>query len=109
MAVTIKLSRPITEGEDTITELELREPGVADVGDLGYPFLIHTTDGDGKIELRPKIIIKYASRLGSVPPSTITRLSLGDFSAVQEAIMGFFGQTAATPPPPASAPTQTTL
>lgn len=98
MSTKIKLSRPIPDGENTITDLELREPSVADVGDLGYPFVLNVTDGEIRIELKPKVILKYASRLGDVPPSTINSLSFGDFSVVQEAVMGFFGQVAEAPP-----------
>ncbi|MFA6076353.1 MAG: phage tail assembly protein [Negativicutes bacterium] len=90
----VKLSKPLNSGE---TELDLREPTVDDVGDIGYPFLMITTDNGTAIQLQPKVVLKYASRLGNVPPSSLKTLSLGDLSKLQEVVMGFFGDEAGTP------------
>ena len=52
----VKLSKPLATGE---TELELREPTVDDVGDLGYPFVMDINDGGGtSLRLQPKVILK---------------------------------------------------
>jgi hypothetical protein len=85
----VKLSKPLASGE---TELDLREPTVDDVGDIGYPFLMITTDNGTAIQLQPKVVLKYASRLGNVAPSSLKTLSLGDLSKLQEVVMGFFGE-----------------
>ena len=91
----VKLSKPLATGE---TELELREPTVDDVGDLGYPFVMDINDGGGtSLRLQPKVILKYASRLAAVPPSRLKTITLGDLSTIQEAVMGFFGDGAETP------------
>lgn len=97
MAVTIALSQPIKHGQDELSELVLRDPTVEDIVDIGYPFLILPSDGGLGYELRPKIVMKYASRLGGVPPSVVNKISLADLSALQGAVMGFFGNEAATP------------
>ena len=90
----VKLAKPLATGE---TELELREPTVDDVGDLGYPFVMDINDGGTSLRLQPKVILKYASRLGAIPPSSLKTITIGDLSAIQEAVMGFFGDGAATP------------
>ena len=90
----VKLSKPLATGE---TELDLREPTVDDVGDLGYPFVMDINDGGTSLRLQPKVVLKYVSRLAAVPPSSLKTLSLGDLSKLQEVVMGFFGDEAATP------------
>jgi hypothetical protein len=94
----IKLSKPLEHGDDEIFELTLRPPTVDDLADIGYPFTVSTGDGDTSIELKPKAILKYASRLAGVPPSVLKGMALKDFMAVQTEIMGFFGDLAETPP-----------
>lgn len=97
MAIKVKLSQPITHGDEAITELTLREPTVDDVSDIGYPFVLVTGEGDTAIELRPKIVMRYAARLSGVPPSILKDISLGDLSSLQGVVMGFFGEGAAAP------------
>jgi hypothetical protein len=92
MSVIVTLSKPLGE----TTELELREPTVDDVADIGYPFLVINSDNGTAIQLQPKVVLKYTSRLAGVPPSTLKALSLSDLSKLQEAVMGFFGDEAAT-------------
>ena len=91
MSTIIKLSKPITVGDAEICELELREPTVDDVAELGYPYLVLQNDGNSAIELRPKVALKYASRLAAVPPSALKTITLGDLQEIQGAILGFFG------------------
>lgn len=93
----ITLSKPITYGDDSIAVLDLRDPTVTDVAEIGYPFLVLPGDGDAAIELRPKVIIRYAARLSGLPPSVIKDISLADLNQLQAEIMGFFGDAAAIP------------
>ena len=93
----IKLSKPITIGDVEQLNLDLRLPTVEDVSDIGYPFLVVTTDNGTAIQLQPKVVLKYAATLGGVPPSSLKGLSLGDLSKLQTAVMGFFGDEAETP------------
>lgn len=99
MAVTVQLSKPINVAGEQVGFLELRDPTVDDVAEIGYPFLVMSGDNGTGIELRPKAILKYASRLGGVPPSSLKTLSLGDLSKLQEQIMGFFGGEEEKPQP----------
>ena len=94
----IKLSKPIQHGEDQVAVLELRDPTVDDVSDIGYPFLMIPNDGDMAMELRPKVIMRYAARLSGLPPSSLKTISLSDLSKIQEAVMDFFGDVAENPP-----------
>jgi hypothetical protein len=94
----VKLSKPITVAGEPVSELELREPTVEDVTDIGYPFLMIVGDGGTAIQLQPKTVLKYASRLAGVPPSSLKTLSLGDLGNLQTVVMGFFGEEAATSP-----------
>lgn len=93
----IKLSKAITVGDTELKELVLREPTVDDVAEIGYPFLMITTDNGTAIQLQPKVVLKYAAKLAAVPPSSLKTLALSDLSSLQEAIMGFFGDEAVTP------------
>lgn len=96
--VTIKLGKPLEHGDDEIFELVLRPPTVDDLADCGYPFTASTGEGDTVIELKPKVILKYASRLAGVPPSVLKAMALADFMKVQTEVMGFFGDLGETPP-----------
>ena len=96
--ITVKLSKFLTHGDDELTELNLRQPGVEDIGEIGYPFYMINVDGETRIEMKPKAVLKYASRLASVPPSVLKDMAVSDFMAVQTEIMGFFEGLAGTPP-----------
>jgi hypothetical protein len=96
--IVIKLSRFLSHGDDEITALSLRQPTVEDVADLGYPFSLIVDDGDTRMEVKAKTVLKYASRLAAVPPSVLKGMALADFMATQTEIMGFFGDMGATPP-----------
>ena len=97
MSVTIKLSKPIIVGDSSSDELILREPTVDDVGEIGYPFVASQGDGGTEIKMLPKIILRYASKLGAVPPSALKTLTIQDLFKIQEVVMGFFGDEAETP------------
>lgn len=92
----VKLSKQITVGGVDQDSIELREPTIDDVVEIGYPFLIVQTDNGSAIQLQPKAVIKYASRLAGIPPSALKTLSLSDLSELQTAVMGFFGDEAET-------------
>jgi len=99
MSITVKLSKAITVAGEQVSELELREPTVDDVSDLGYPFLLLQSDNGTAVDMRPKTVLKYVSRLAAVPPSSLKKLTLADLSTLQTEIMGFFGEEAETPQP----------
>jgi hypothetical protein len=92
----VKLSKPIMIDGLEQVNLDFRLPTIDDVVEIGYPFLIVQTDNGFGVQLQPKVVMKYASRLAGVPPSALRGLSLGDLSELQAAIMGFFGDEAGT-------------
>lgn len=88
----IKLSKPISAHDEQINELTLREPTGDDVIEVGYPYLILMKDGESTgIEIRPKAIYSYISKLGGIPLSSAKLISLADVATLQGVIMGFFG------------------
>lgn len=100
---TIQLRKPITAHGETIAELNLREPTVKDVAELGIPFRIVSGASGTGIDLLPKTLLAYGARLAAVPPSSLEALSLPEFFELQIAVMGFFGEelasAVATPQP----------
>ena len=88
---SVELSKPITVGDDEIKVLDLREPTVNDITELGYPFLIK----DGGVAIQASVIMAYIVRLSANPPSALKTISVSDFGKLQTAIMGFFGDEAA--------------
>ncbi len=96
MSKKIILSKPIKVGEEEFASLELREPTVSDVTDIGYPFTMIETDNGASLQVNPKIILRYASKLGAVPPSSLSSISLSDLSRLSAVIMGFFGDETET-------------
>lgn len=90
----MKLVTPVMNGEEEITEINLREPTGDDVQKTGFPFLVLPGDGDEPaLDLRAKVVGKYISLLGGVPPSVVGKLSATDFSDLMGEVMGFFGQS----------------
>ena len=96
MSVTVTLSKSITVGGEPVSTVDLREPTIKDVRDLGYPFIVVQGKSSGGMEVSPDIVIRYAARLSANPPSAFDAISLGDLSKLQTAVMSFFGEEAAT-------------
>lgn len=93
MTTVLKLSKPIMAHDEELTELKLREPTVEEVMDIGYPFIVLMQDGqDTAIDLRPKVVVRYISKLAGIPMSSAKSMSLSDLTEAQNEIMGFFGQ-----------------
>lgn len=93
MSTKIKLSKPITAHGQEVDEIELREPGVEDIGDMGYPFLVVQSDDDTQaIEMRPKVVQKYICVLAGLNMAAVKSMAISDFMACQRAVMGFFKQ-----------------
>lgn len=89
------LSKPIKVGDEEVAQIELRAPVGQDLLDIGYPYLVTLGDGEGeRIELRPKVMAKYVSRLAAIPPSSVTQIAIADLQQLQGVVMGFFGGSA---------------
>lgn len=94
---TLKLSKPLSAHGVEITEITLREPTTTDVMEIGFPYLVVVGSDDSEaVEIRPKIIVRYVSKLGAVPMSTAQSMSISDLTQAQALVLGFFGQDLAT-------------
>lgn len=83
---TITLKKPIqAHGEERRT-IELREPTPADIMATGYP-VRSSTGGTGP---DPAVINALITRLGNIPLSSVTQLSMRDWNACLKEILGFF-------------------
>ena len=94
MSVVVPLAKPISVGDEEISQLELREPAIKDIRDLGYPFIVVQGKSGGGMEVLPDVVLRYAARLSGNPPSSLDGITLGDLSKLQVAIIGFFGDEA---------------
>lgn len=99
MSIAVELSVAVGTPGQQSKVVELREPSVKDVRELGYPFIVvQGKSGAGGMEINPDTIIRYAARLSANPPSAFDNISLGDLSSLQTAVMGFFGDEAEASP-----------
>ena len=88
MSEVITLMTPITVGEETIKEITLRRPTVADTRKVGR--LPYTFGAGGAIVPDTDTASKYVSICSALPPSTIDKLDVTDFQTLVLAIVGFF-------------------
>ena len=88
-SLTIKLRRPVEAHGETLHEIVLREINTEDVIQIGVPV---TVGKDGSGTMNTQLVMKYASRLGNIPPSTVRNLDARDFMDIINAVMGFFGE-----------------
>lgn len=86
----IQLSRPLLYGNDTLTEVTLREPTGKDLVDCGYPLKLgeHATEVDAANMSR---LIGVCGKLGAVHMQTLPAC---DWQALCLAMMGFFAPRA---------------
>jgi hypothetical protein len=93
MTVTVNLSKPINAHGEERRELELREPSGEDLMEIGYPYIVVQSDTGGQgVELRPKVVARYVSKLAQIPMSSVKQIGLADLQKLQGIVMGFFGQ-----------------
>lgn len=88
------LKKPIPAHGDQVTELAFDEPNTELVLELGYPYLVLESGGEGAVQLQPKVAARYIVRLAKVPISTVHKLPISDLQALQGWLMGFFGEGA---------------
>lgn len=91
--ITITLEKTVTHGDESVEEIKLREMKMEDIYEIGYPYVLSGLDGEIEIVIKPKIIAKYISKLGNVPPSVVKQITFQDLTALQGAIMGFLGRS----------------
>lgn len=95
---TVALIKPIQAHGEERREIELREPSAGDISACGYPFnFVNTDSGDTQTAINTGVISAYVSRLGSIPPSSVSQLNAVDWSSCMAAVLGFFGRSDPTP------------
>lgn len=90
MTIVITLKSPVEHGKETIADLAFRDPTGEDITACGYPLMI----GDGRAHPQAGIVSTYVSRLAGVPPSVVKKLSVADWQAAMQVVLGFFGTDA---------------
>jgi phage FluMu protein gp41 len=83
--IVIDLKKSITQGEEEITQITLREPTAGDYEKCGYPLII----GDGTSTPDAKVIVKLIAACGKIPPPIVKQLGSADFNACMGAILSF--------------------
>lgn len=95
-SVTIKLRNPIVGHGGQVTELIVKEPGCADLLELGEPYSLVRTPKEGAMLYNefPEVIKAYFARCVSTPKADAllieSQLSLVDTLAAKEGLLGFF-------------------
>lgn len=91
--VSVPLAKEITAHGEKVKELVLREPEGDDLMEIGYPYIVVQSDTGGQgVELRPKVVARYVSKLAKIPMSSVKQIGLADLQKLQGVVMGFFGQ-----------------
>lgn len=92
MMATVKLSTPIEVAGETITELSMREPTAREMRSLGDPFTpVYGADGSTRaLNFDNETVVQYLSKLCTVPPSTIDKLTAKDFLSARGELTRFF-------------------
>lgn len=105
--LTIPLTTPITAHGEQLDHLCLRAPTTADLIDLGQPMRLLPGNGleETAIDVRMNVVANYIVRLAAIPLSSVKTLSLADFGAATQAVLGFFGEGGSRPIVPTSVST----
>ncbi len=97
--ITVNLKHPVQSEGVEISKIDFREPIGEDVVVCGYPFRIYigsgtdvdsANSGEQEMKIDTLVLANLASRLGSVPKSTIKKLSVQDFQQVVDVVSNFF-------------------
>lgn len=83
----IDLTTPLTFGKEEIKEIKLREPTVADLNALGYPF---TFQEGGTYKMETKVCFDYLVRLSGLPQSVLNKMALKDATTAYNQFIDFF-------------------
>lgn len=83
MKTTVQLETPIEFGGGKITEIELREPTLDEMTELGVP-------AEEDLTKNVALFSKYIKRIGSIDPKAVGRMTVRDTLRVIVAIQPFF-------------------
>jgi hypothetical protein len=82
------LSTPITAHDQEITELEVREPTVADARAVkSLPYFVGSEE---EVSMKTEICARMIVRCAAIPSSSVDQLALSDLNTICWWIVGFF-------------------
>lgn len=84
----IKLENEIKHGDKAIQELEVREPFVKLIRELGSPVKVNPKTGE--TDFNYDACCKYLEKLNALPPSVINQLTYKDFMKCVNQLLVFF-------------------
>lgn len=83
----MKLSKPITAHGETIEEITLKRPTVAQARKIGeLPYRIT----EGGLTTALETACRYVAACADIPPSSVDQLELNDLNALVLEVVGFF-------------------
>ena len=86
--VTISLSRPIVNIDQTLTSVTIREPTGKDIAAAGYPLRF---GADGVTEVDAKVMNTLIARLANLTVRAMDTMPAGDWQNCCLVTMSFFG------------------
>lgn len=88
-AMVFPLGVPIKAHAETVTELSLRRPTVAEIRKIGrMPYL--PIDRDGKVTPDMSVVPDYIAVCAGIPPSSVDQLDLCDLNQLGWVVSHFF-------------------
>lgn len=87
--VIITLDAPIEAHGETLREIRLRRPLVGDIVKSGSGALFAVNVTDGTLVPNTAGMMKMVCHLAAIPPSSLQKLTLADWSQLEAALLGF--------------------
>ncbi|MEW5422654.1 phage tail assembly protein [Amorphus sp. 3PC139-8] len=87
--LTLPLSKPIQAHGEEVKRLTLRELEPTDILACGNPIVVLAEEGAFRFD--QKVMHRLMARVCGVPPSSLERMALSDYMALQNLVNGFFG------------------
>lgn len=84
------LTKPIPDGGETVSQITLREPTTSDTIEAGSPCDLDPTSDPPRVVFNDRNTAAMISRLASIAPSSVGRMSPKDFAALKWIIADFF-------------------
>ena len=87
----IKLKTMIQYGDETVSELKIKEPTAGDYTRIGDPYVMQMNGDKMEIKTDSKATAGYLSACTNIPLSILEQMDIGDFMRANAAVSGFLG------------------
>jgi hypothetical protein len=87
------LKRPIEAHGEEVRILKWREPTGGDIERAGNPITIEVVDGRTSMGFNEKKMTAMISLLAAIPPSSVRKITAGDWNAIAIKLVRFFTPT----------------